>query len=94
MIEEYKGYARLASSDSLEFWRIGQVYESNFDDPSPNSVIPGPVFPVAEVDSLDVVTYEVTPGAIVLVVVTVGLVALVVVGMSVNVKTGPIFGNS
>ena len=93
-IEAYKGYARLACSDSLEFWRKDQEYDHDDDMLRSYRVIPGPVFPVAEVDSLDVVAYEMTPGAIVLGVAAVGVVALIVVGMSMNpIKFGPMFGD-
>ena len=80
--KQYKGYARIADEDSLAFWTRKNVRRSYTKTMGPTSVIPGPTFHVGEVDSLAVVTYGMTPGAVVLILVGVGGIALAAVAIS------------
>ena len=51
---EYKGKVRITGQDSLAFWSKGYSDEVSFRGAKKEIKIPGPVFPISSIKSLDV----------------------------------------
>jgi hypothetical protein len=74
--EKYQGWVRLVEQDSLEFWSEGYSDEISHRGIKKKTRIPGPVFPLAAVRSLDVRETRATRTALL---VAAGVVVVIVV---------------
>jgi hypothetical protein len=79
-LEEYKGWARIAEQDSLEFWSEGYSDEVSHQGVKKKIKIPGPFFALSAIKVLDV--REARAGRSVLLVVGGFLLALIVFGLA------------